>query len=112
MTMAVGNLVLDVWHIAAFGLTLLLSVLAAGHVVLYKRDSRAAIAWVGFIWLVPLVGSVLYFLFATRPPCCEGTWSGTGHKLHAPSVFRKSCSVICRIIEGISRCWLGSLDVW
>ena len=38
--------------------------MAAGHAVLYKRDSRAAIAWVGFIWLVPIIGSVLYFLFA------------------------------------------------
>ena len=44
MTMAVGNLVHEVWHIAAIGLGLLLSVLATGHVVLNKRDSRAAIA--------------------------------------------------------------------
>ena len=37
--------------------------LAAGHAVLHKRDSRAAIAWVGFIWFVPLVGAVMYFIF-------------------------------------------------
>lgn len=63
MTMAVGNLVHDVWHIATIGLWVLLSVLAAGHAVLHKRDSRAAIAWVGFVWFVPLVGAVMYFLF-------------------------------------------------
>ena len=63
MMIAVGNLMLEVWHIAAIGLGLLLSVLATGHVVLNKRDSRAAIAWVGFVWLVPLLGSVLYFIF-------------------------------------------------
>src|SRR5262249_11296145 len=40
--------------------------LAAGHAVLYKRDSRSAIAWVGFIWLVPLVGAVLYFTFGVN----------------------------------------------
>ena len=50
------------WLVAAA--SLVLSVLAAGHAVLYKRDSRSAIAWVGFIWLVPIIGSVLYFLFA------------------------------------------------
>src|SRR5208337_5114591 len=66
MTMAVGNLVHDVWHIAAIGLGLLLSVLATGHAVLNKRDSRAAIAWVGFVWLVPLVGAVMYFIFGVN----------------------------------------------
>lgn len=32
------------------------------HVILHKRDTRAAIAWVGFIWFVPLVGSFLYLM--------------------------------------------------
>jgi len=63
MTMAVGNLAHDVWHIAALGLGLLLSVVATGHAVIHKRDSRGAIAWVGFVWLVPLVGAVLCFIF-------------------------------------------------
>src|SRR3954463_938030 len=53
----------QVWHIGVAGLALLLSIIASGHAVLYKRDSRAAIAWVGFIWLVPLVGPTLYFIF-------------------------------------------------
>src|SRR5208337_3811288 len=66
MTMTVGNLVHDVWHIAAIGLGLLLSVYATGHVVLNKRDSRAAIAWVGFVWLVPLIGAVMYFIFGVN----------------------------------------------
>jgi len=43
------------------GLALALSVLASGHAILYKRDSRAVISWVGFIWLVPLGGALLYF---------------------------------------------------
>ena len=66
MIMTVGNLLHNVWHIAAIGLGLLLSVLATGHVVLHKRDSRAAIAWVGFVWLVPLAGAVLYFIFGVN----------------------------------------------
>ena len=56
----------EIWHIIFAGLTFLLSVVAAGHAVLYKRDSRAAIAWVGFIWLLPLLGAVLYFLFGVN----------------------------------------------
>jgi cardiolipin synthase len=66
MTIAMGNLVHDWWHIAVIGLGLLLSVLATGHAVLHKRDSRAAIAWVGVVWLVPLVGAVLYFIFGVN----------------------------------------------
>jgi len=66
MTMNVGNLVHGVWHIAAIGVGLLLSVVATGHAVLNKRDSRAAIAWVGFVWFVPLVGAVMYFIFGVN----------------------------------------------
>jgi cardiolipin synthase A/B len=66
MTMIVSNLVHYIWHITAIGLGLLLSVLATGHVVLNKRDSRSAIAWVGFVWLVPLFGAVMYFIFGVN----------------------------------------------
>jgi cardiolipin synthase len=45
---------------------LLLSVVAAVHAVLYKRDSRAAVLWVGFIWLVPLGGAILYFIMGVN----------------------------------------------
>jgi len=53
----------NVWHVGVAGLAVLLSIIASAHAVLYKRDSRAAIAWVGFVWLVPLVGAVLYLIF-------------------------------------------------
>jgi cardiolipin synthase A/B len=54
------------WHIAFAGLALLLSLAASAHAVLYKRDSRSAIAWVGFIWLVPFVGAALYLIFGVN----------------------------------------------
>ena len=66
MTTTVYNLVHDAWHIAAIGLVVILSVLASGHAVLNNRDSRAAIGWVGFIWFVPLVGAVMYFIFGVN----------------------------------------------
>ena len=31
------------------------------HVVLWKRDSRAVIAWVGLVWLAPILGSCAYY---------------------------------------------------
>jgi len=62
----VWDLAHEVWHIIFAGLALLLALVAAGHAVLYKRDSRSAIAWVGFIWLVPVVGAALYFIFGVN----------------------------------------------
>jgi cardiolipin synthase len=56
----------EAWQWMVAGLSLVLAVLASGHAVLFKRDSRSAIAWVGFVWLMPLVGPVLYFLFAVN----------------------------------------------
>ena len=52
--------VLDFWpHIAAALITTA-SFVASAHAVLNKRDTRAAIAWVGVIWLTPLLGTLLY----------------------------------------------------
>ena len=54
----------QLWQWVVAVATVALTVTAAGHAVLYKRDSRSALAWVGFVWLVPVLGAVLYFLFA------------------------------------------------
>ena len=45
---------------ASVVLGVLVAFLASGHVILNKTDTRAATAWVGLIWLVPVVGSMLY----------------------------------------------------
>jgi cardiolipin synthase len=56
------NLVLEIWPHLVGALTLAVDLAAAGHVVLKKRDTRSAIGWVGIIWLVPILGVVLYVL--------------------------------------------------
>ena len=38
------------------------AIVTAAHVLLNKRDTRAVIAWVGFIAVVPLAGAALYWL--------------------------------------------------
>jgi cardiolipin synthase A/B len=43
--------------------------LAAGttvHIVLHKRESRAAAAWTGLVWLVPFLGFGLYLLIGVN----------------------------------------------
>lgn len=54
------------WHILAATLTVLLALLATGHALLHKRDSRAVVAWLGFIWFAPVLGSLLYFVLGVN----------------------------------------------
>jgi cardiolipin synthase len=59
-----------------------LALLAAGHALLSKRDSRAALGWIAVCLTFPLVGSVIYFVFgvnriATRAKRLGSRWSET-----------------------------------
>ncbi len=60
--MTLESLLLAIWPYVAAAFSVLANLLATGHAVLRKRDVRAAVAWVGLVWLVPLVGVVLYLL--------------------------------------------------
>lgn len=51
------------WLAALAGLlSFIAAALTSLHAILRKRDSRAAVAWVGMIWLVPVIGPLLYLL--------------------------------------------------
>jgi len=50
------------WPYAAGIAIAIVDLVASVHVVVRKRDVRAAIGWVGLIWLVPGVGAFLYAL--------------------------------------------------
>ncbi len=58
----VHQVIHQAWPYFTALITVLLMVVTAGHAILYKQDTRAAVAWVGVIWLAPLVGSVAYVL--------------------------------------------------
>lgn len=44
-------------------ISVIISLLASAHVVLYKRDTKAAIGWIGLIWLSPFLGTAIYVVF-------------------------------------------------
>jgi cardiolipin synthase len=52
--------ILALWPYLAGVLYAVVSLVASGHAVLRKRDTRAAIGWVGLIWLAPILGTLLY----------------------------------------------------
>jgi cardiolipin synthase len=51
------------WQWLLASLHIAIALLAAGHALLYKRDSRAALGWITLCLLFPLLGPVLYYLF-------------------------------------------------
>jgi len=56
----------EFWPHAVAVLTLFSAGLASAHAVLHKRDTRATVLWIGFIWLLPLLGPVLYLLLGVN----------------------------------------------
>ncbi len=50
-------------YIVVTTINILVATAASLHVISHKRDPRSAVGWVGVVWLAPLVGSLLYFLF-------------------------------------------------
>jgi cardiolipin synthase len=51
-----------VWTVALAVVDVTLALVASAHIVLAKRDARAAMLWVGLVWLAPVIGAVLYLL--------------------------------------------------
>ncbi|MDD5140811.1 MAG: phospholipase D-like domain-containing protein [Verrucomicrobiales bacterium] len=48
------------WPHFVAGFDFIASALASCHALLHKRDSRATTLWIGVIWLMPVLGPVLY----------------------------------------------------
>ncbi|MDG2312544.1 MAG: cardiolipin synthase [Alphaproteobacteria bacterium] len=50
------------WAYTVTGFVFAFTIVLSAFVILYKRNERAAIAWVGLIILSPIIGSIAYFL--------------------------------------------------
>lgn len=60
------DLLRNCWPYLFVGVELILDVCVTIHAVLYKRDTRAVIGWVGLAWLTPMVGALAYFLLGVN----------------------------------------------
>ena len=67
------------------------AVVVSCHAVLRKRDSRAAVAWVGLILLAPVVGIVLYGLFGINRVRRRAATERAGRP-RLPSAARHECT--------------------
>ena len=85
--------VFALWPLLTALAGVLISLLASGHAVLYKRDSRAAVAWVGLIWLVPFLGSLLYMLLGINRIRRKVAGRRGHESVHFSPFDRYSCSM-------------------
>ncbi|HEY2148696.1 MAG TPA: PLDc N-terminal domain-containing protein, partial [Pirellulales bacterium] len=68
-----------------FGVMIVVAaIVATVHAVLHKRDTRATIAWVGLIWLSPVIGVALYFMFGVNRIMRRGTMLRSGQTRSEP----------------------------
>src|SRR5680860_1360849 len=55
---------MDIWLNAMLvALHAVLAAVSAGHALLYKRDSRAALGWIAVSVVFPYLGPLMYYLF-------------------------------------------------
>jgi cardiolipin synthase len=57
---SLADTVYALWpHIVA-ATSLILTVVAGAHIVMYKKDTRAAIGWIGVVLMSPILGALVY----------------------------------------------------
>ena len=77
----------EFWPHLTGALVLVVELSAAGHAVLFKRDSRATIGWVGLIFLTPLLGALLYWIFGINRIHRRATLLRTGQPETEPAAL-------------------------
>jgi cardiolipin synthase len=70
---------------------ILVAVPTSIHAILHKRDPRAAVSWSGLIWLVPLGGALLYWMFGVNRVARRAGKL----RLRRKSIERRKPSTIC-----------------
>lgn len=54
------------WHIVLTVFAVVFSISTSVHAILFKRDHRAAVMWVAFIWFSPIVGAICYVILGVN----------------------------------------------
>ena len=85
----------EVWPYLVTALDLAIALAASGHAILYKRDARSAVAWVGFIWLVPFLGALLYVLLGVNRIRRRARSLRAGRPHPKPLPRKQNCASSC-----------------
>ena len=77
----------------------LISLIASGHAHLTKCEPRAAVTWIGLIWLSPLVGIAFYTLLGINRIHRRARIHGAGRVVAGtPSHLPSSAELLCRML--------------
>jgi cardiolipin synthase len=87
-------LALDIWLQSAMWLVPLLRLVFASvavtHILLYKGDSRAAVAWIALVLVIPLVGSLAYWVLGINRISAGAATQPERHSLPSESAKKPS----------------------
>jgi len=65
LTMLV-DAVRDIWPHLLAGFSLMLMAVTSAHIVMRKKDTRAAIGWIGVVMLSPILGALAYWVLGVN----------------------------------------------
>ena len=77
-----------------------LAAAASGHIILTKRDVRAAIGWIGLVWLSPLLGTTLYVLLGINHIRRKAKTSRQGHPRSSPAIEASNAADRAKLAVG------------
>jgi len=80
---------MDVLKWALLAIIILVAVATASHALLYKRDPRAALAWIAVCLLYPLLGPGLYVLFGVNRVRTRAKKLGHRWQFFLPVVYER-----------------------
>ena len=72
------------WPLCSTGFYLLACLLATGHTLLHKRDTRAATIWIIVIWTLPVAGPLLYLALGVNRVRRRAIQLGVHNTLNRP----------------------------
>jgi cardiolipin synthase len=107
-----------IFYYALITANLIITLLSAWHALLYKRDPRASLGWLAVIFMFPVFGYILYFLFGinrirTRARMLTGKMPMTGllrlepatetvRMPHSLALLPQGCTEIANISDTIT----------
>lgn len=91
------ELVVDVRPEVLYTVRLVIAVLVTIHVLLTKRDVGSSVAWIGLVWLSPLIGGFIYFILGINRVRRRARGIVTGGERH----IRRSRRAVPETPEGV-----------
>jgi len=93
------NSINEVWAQLLIAAVSFLLFVASSYAILFEKEAKKAICWTALIWLVPVLGAVLYFLYKLREALPPGSY--LSKKLTTPeTLMSQQTQPILSLVDG------------